>query len=276
MQNKMTFILILVLLLAMPQVGAQSQTGTKQKVAVFVDGPNAGEGVADFLGSKMVIAITDNGKYTAVERTKEFLSQIYKSAGYDRGAEVDASTIAGVGKQYGADIVCAVVVKTVLNEKYVSARLINVETAEVLSAADGSKNYSTVSDLSDLAQEVTQKLFGNAKVGRTTTRSSFPVCEQCADNMQDLEVFRDAGAMTWQEAKQYCSGLGSGWYLPSKQELNQLYVNKAGIGGFSDESYWSSTEYNSNIAWEQAFGYGRQGNDYKSYTHRVRCVRRVN
>ncbi|MDD6581045.1 MAG: DUF1566 domain-containing protein, partial [Bacteroidales bacterium] len=97
-----------------------------------------------------------------------------------------------------------------------------------------------------------------------------------ADNMQDLEVFRDAGAMTWQEAKQYCSGLGSGWYLPSKAELNQLYVNKTELGGFSDDFYWSSTELNSGGAWIQSFHTGNQYNYGKSYAFRVRCVRRVN
>ena len=34
----------------------------------------------------------------------------------------------------------------------------------------------------------------------------------------------------------------SDWYLPSLDELNKLYINKATIGGFADDYYWSSTE----------------------------------
>ncbi|MDC1517598.1 DUF1566 domain-containing protein, partial [Cyclobacteriaceae bacterium] len=32
------------------------------------------------------------------------------------------------------------------------------------------------------------------------------------------------------------------WYLPSEDELNQLYINRAEIGGFASSYFWSSTE----------------------------------
>ena len=100
----------------------------------------------------------------------------------------------------------------------------------------------------------------------------------CADNMRDLEVASEDAprSANWEQAKQYCSGLGSGWYLPSKDELNQLYQHKTEIGGFSAEFYWSSTESSSNNAWAQYFYNGNQVSSHKSYANRVRCVRRVN
>ena len=63
------------------------------------------------------------------------------------------------------------------------------------------------------------------------------------------------------------------WYLPSKEELNLLYNNKDKIGGFSDDYYWSSSEYSSNRAWCQYFHDGYQYDDHKDNSYRVRCLR---
>ena len=41
------------------------------------------------------------------------------------------------------------------------------------------------------------------------------------------------------------------WYLPSKDELSQLYVNQTAIGGFVANIYWSSSECTADTAWIQ-------------------------
>ena len=48
------------------------------------------------------------------------------------------------------------------------------------------------------------------------------------------------------------------WYLPSKDELNKLYLNKDAIGGFVNATYWSSTQSSSTLAWFQIFSTGTQ------------------
>ena len=50
----------------------------------------------------------------------------------------------------------------------------------------------------------------------------------------------------------------SDWYLPSKDELNKLYINKEAIGGFVINWYLSSTEGNSNNVWAQSLYNGLQ------------------
>ncbi len=45
------------------------------------------------------------------------------------------------------------------------------------------------------------------------------------------------------------------------------------IGSFSNNFYWSSTEYDNDTAWGQDFGLGFQSNGYKDYTNYVRAVR---
>jgi hypothetical protein len=65
----------------------------------------------------------------------------------------------------------------------------------------------------------------------------------------------------------------SDWYLPSKDELNQLYINIVAIGGFANLSYWSSTELSNGNAWGQYFYYGSQFSFNKDYGLNVRAVR---
>jgi len=63
------------------------------------------------------------------------------------------------------------------------------------------------------------------------------------------------------------------WYLPSKDELNKLYLNQAAIEGFTSNYYWSSSEINAINAWIQHMGIGYQGDGDKAYLQKARCVR---
>ena len=68
------------------------------------------------------------------------------------------------------------------------------------------------------------------------------------------------------------------WFLPSKDELNQIYVQKAAIGGIVGEVYWSSSEYDSSgysaiLAWFQYFSDGLQSGFNKYTLFSVRAVR---
>ncbi|HYV95788.1 MAG TPA: DUF1566 domain-containing protein [Chitinophagales bacterium] len=78
-------------------------------------------------------------------------------------------------------------------------------------------------------------------------------------------------------AADLCTQLMSGgyndWYLPSKEELNQLYINRTSIGGFTDDVYWSSSEHNNHNAWAQLFTTGQQQPEFKSHPNFVRAVR---
>ena len=65
----------------------------------------------------------------------------------------------------------------------------------------------------------------------------------------------------------------SDWYLPSKDELNKLYLNRIAVGGFTSNYYWSSSEYDIYYAWYQFFLNGNQSNFTKSLPFYVRAVR---
>jgi hypothetical protein len=66
-------------------------------------------------------------------------------------------------------------------------------------------------------------------------------------------------------ARAYRGGEYTDWFLPSKDELNELYINKDvlnSVTGFTkmDKIYhWSSSEINRSVAWKQ---YVENGNQY--------------
>ena len=74
-------------------------------------------------------------------------------------------------------------------------------------------------------------------------------------------------------ARAYAGGGYSDWFLPSKDELNKLHLNRAAIGGFANAFYWSSSEYNAGQAWPQIIGNGLQYFTPKGWAYRVRAVR---
>lgn len=80
----------------------------------------------------------------------------------------------------------------------------------------------------------------------------------------------------------YTGGGYSDWFLPSKDELNEMYQNKATIdatalanggSGFAFAYYWSSTEDGTNYARTQYFNGGNQLGSSKFVTNPVRAVR---
>jgi len=64
-----------------------------------------------------------------------------------------------------------------------------------------------------------------------------------------------------------------GWFLPSKDELNELYLNRSVVGDFDFFTYWSSSEFDDSSAWFQYFLNGFQNVYDKSNLVGVRAVR---
>ena len=91
-----------------------------------------------------------------------------------------------------------------------------------------------------------------------------------------------ADSYNWDEAQKQIELLNSqnykdfnDWRLPTKKELNLMYLNKEDISGFANVYYWSSSKYGDNYAWIQGFGNGCQDNANKSFTAYIRAVRTI-
>ena len=92
-------------------------------------------------------------------------------------------------------------------------------------------------------------------------------------NTERIIIQAGAGSYAAQLCANYNGGNYADWYLPSKYELNLLYLQKTVVGGFANDGYWSSTESNNNGAWLQCFGNGDQSIDNKDDANYVRAVR---
>lgn len=64
--------------------------------------------------------------------------------------------------------------------------------------------------------------------------------------------------------RNYRGGGHSDWFLPAKDQLNLLYQQKTLVGGFSNQIYWTSTEYSTGEAWVQDLETGQQHLDNTS------------
>ncbi|MCS4435232.1 DUF1566 domain-containing protein [Aquiflexum gelatinilyticum] len=73
----------------------------------------------------------------------------------------------------------------------------------------------------------------------------------------------------------YEGGGFSDWFLPSLEELKQLYVNRKAIGGFGDSDYWSSSTYGAKkeTAWYVNFSNGEESVEFRNERKRVRAIR---
>jgi hypothetical protein len=95
--------------------------------------------------------------------------------------------------------------------------------------------------------------------------------------MQDQGAYYwvDAEAMVNDASKHDSNGAKfNDWRLPTKDELNLIFLQKESIGGFNlGMSYWSSTEYDNYRAWLQYFRNGYQSYYSKGSAANVRAVR---
>ena len=120
-------------------------------------------------------------------------------------------------------------------------------------------------------------LIGGTGTGIGTGQSNTTIIVTWLNNNSD-DYFGDVTYRT-DRAAYLCDALTAGgyndWFLPSKDELNLMYINLKcfAVGGFTVE-YWSSSEDSAYVAWSQWLG----GNGSQSYSNKggwvgVRAVR---
>ena len=178
----------------------------------------------------------------------------------------DGNEFQKLGEQLGQTIGMALIDKMIKRENYLLFSLTKSkfldydEKEKVVGLGILGKVYLR----DEFSEKVTEKIeeSSNPIIGKTIKIGNLEVAEKDFPNY-----------MKWEDAKKACERLGSGWRLPTKEELNILYQNKSKIGGFADNLYWSSTEFDVNVAGTHYFYDGYQGNYVKDSTANVRAIR---
>jgi hypothetical protein len=152
---------------------------------------------------------------------------------------------------------------TYINSVGTNGQVLTTDGAGATSWADTSRTYSVNTFYAELGGYVIQ-ISPNGKHGLVV-------------------AMQDQGVSEWYEANDLLSDPSKhdadgkeflDWRIPTKRELNLMYVQRATVGNFTNNDYWSSTEYaNSDLAWKQLFSYGFQNVSSKSHTKYVRAVR---
>lgn len=122
-------------------------------------------------------------------------------------------------------------------------------------------------------------------VGVSSTLRSIIYIENTSDGQNGMMISTEEVSKSWSDAKTWCSNYGSGWYLPSQDELLDIYnnntyinsiLNAAGKTILSDNRYWSSYSSYSSPYYYYYYvnlisGY-EGGYSDSSTTYRVRAV----
>jgi hypothetical protein len=135
--------------------------GSAPKVAVYVAGGALETG--ELLRTLVLERLVNSGKYSAVERSEEFLKQLQNEHYKQRSGDVDDAQISRLGKQAGVNFVCVVAATPGLGEYLLSARIIDVETAMVVRIGSTSSPLKNMDDMKNAANEIVGKILGDAE-----------------------------------------------------------------------------------------------------------------
>jgi len=131
------------------------------RIAVYVTG-NVSEDEKTALGTRMLAALVNSGRYMGIERSAAFLAKVNEEHVTQRSGAIDDSQISELGKQFGVKYVCIAAITPAYGAFQVSARIIDFETAQVVFIGESNSPLKTIDDLAQVSDEVVMIMFGEA------------------------------------------------------------------------------------------------------------------
>lgn len=188
-----------------------------------------------------IAELVSSGKVDIVDRNN--FNKLLKEMQFQAGDWANSEKTVKLGTATGAQVISRGQIIKLGSKMYLSATVIDVNTAGVVSSAK--VQFDSIDSVFDIlpnfVKAVTENL--SLKIGDIGPGGGL-ICN--IEGGRALECSEVLGSATWSGAKEICSEYRGGgyddWYLPSREELNFIYVNLKLTGKIIGSSwFWSST-----------------------------------
>jgi hypothetical protein len=269
-QNQIILIVIgfiLVALMATNPTAEEHKEAIKKEFFKAIESDNnsnSAQKIGEKIGQSIVEVMIDNMVYRenlillSIIKTKERRN----AAGDDEGNKTISVGIFGqifLLKKYD-NVSKEFVDNNGINETEVYATTdsttVSIDTAKTVKFSAYEKEVASEDYSTDLNGDIVDVIGTPIKIGNL---------EVAQNNFPQL--------MNWEDAKKACKTLSNGWRLPTKDELNILYINMDEIGSFTSDACWSSDKAKIGFAWSQNFQNGSQNITNMKNLARVRAIR---
>jgi hypothetical protein len=130
----------------------------KPKIAVYVANDGLKDAEKKMLSTKILSSFIQSGQYGAIERGDAFLENISRERKKQRDGSVNDNQISRLGKEAGVQFVCVADLVEAFGMYNVSARLIDVESAEIVGL--GETEIKNVNEIGKAANEIFEQIHG--------------------------------------------------------------------------------------------------------------------
>ncbi len=246
-------------------------------IATFDINNNAvSEAEAEGITELYIAELASTGKVSIVDRNN--FNKLLKEMNFQAGDWADSEKTIRLGTASGASVIGRGQIIKLGNKMYLSATVIDVKTAKVISSAK--TQFDSLDGIFDIlpgfVRDISEGL--TLKIGDTGPGGGL-ICN--IEGNRGLECSEVLGDANWEDAKKMCAEFRGGgyddWYLPSKEELNFIYINLARTERIIGRGYFWSSSKGAAGACCQNFSDGyRTCYAYTDDRYSVRAVRAFN
>jgi hypothetical protein len=163
-----------------------------------------------------------------IERSEAFLAEIDREHIRQRSGAIDDSQISELGRQFGVRYICVAAITPAFGAFQVSARIIDVETAQVIHIGESNSPLDNMDDFTWVSDEVVHVMFGGEP--RTRPRPTGTVRKEPRISVGVGVLFSNdlGGGISREVAMPYTGG---GGYLFIDAKYAQLIASYSTGGG---------------------------------------------